>query len=1481
MSQLWMITPTMYQSVPLESSNGEPFWIGTEKSNALTTNFPLDDGELEIKVQPESNECRVYQKGRELTVLMPYKSYTLSQESGDVVLLITDESVQKDIFYVGAEKEISLSMDGQGTFYWEKPFALPFQSEGVSIIKRENKWILFPYEASFVFINGQRIFSRTEIHVGDLIFCPAITFCFVEEDLMQVVSYQQYTTHLKKSEVPASEMKRKYPEYRRTPRMLYDLPAEKVSFSFPSQEVDDNGRALWIIIAPPLVMLLVMGFVALVIPRGLYIIISLTMFMTTLITSTVTYFKEKKKRKIKEETRDRVYKRYLKEKREELQEYAEKQREVLDYHYPSYEQLKYLTKHLSGRIWEKSLESEDFLHFRIGHAVIPSSYTISTNSSDFSNRDIDELLERSRELTDAYENIPNAPIEINFAAGMIGLIGKQSIVRREIKQILGQLAFFHSYHDVRFVAVFPEDEYENWQWLKWLPHFQIPNTFAKGFIYNEQTRDQLLSIIYELLRERELREEKNVLFVPHIVFVVSNRALISEHPIMEYLESKVHSIGISVIFATEVQENLSEHIHTLIKYINETEGEITIEEGKAVHRPFDLDTYSEQGNEEFARLLYSLDHQVGMSHSIPDMVGFMELLKAETVEDLDIVGKWSTNQSSKSLAVPIGLKGPEDEVFLNLHEKAHGPHGLLAGTTGSGKSEFLQTFILSLSVYYHPHEVAFLLIDYKGGGMALPFKDMPHLLGTITNISESRNFSERALASIKAELKRRQSLFDTYEVNHINGYTDLYKANEASEPLPHLFIISDEFAELKNEEPEFIKELVSAARIGRSLGVHLILATQKPGGIIDDQIWSNSRFKVALKVSDATDSKEILKNSDAAGITVTGRGYLKVGNNEVYELFQSAWSGAPYLKQTYEGEEEISIVTDLGLVQVSDVKTHDDSSTKEVKTEIEAVVEEIIKVQNQLKIEKAASPWLPPLGEHLNIETPMLNSNEFIIGLRDEPEKQLQEPFTYEWVKDGNIGIFGAAGFGKSMTVLRLLLSFSEEYAPNEAQFYIFDFGNGSMLPLKNIPHTGDYFKYDEERKIEKFVDFLKKEMERRKNLFTEYEANTIEMFNNISEEKMPVIFIAFDNFDLVREEFADLESHFTQFARDGQALGIFTILTASRGTVVRQPLMNTLKVKIVHYLHDKNEAVGLVGRSKYEIEQIPGRALISKDKVYLTQMYLPVHGRDDLQIYENIRNKVEQLTSKYQGIPQPESIAMLPSKLTYQMFKQYPAEQKRNQFPVGLDEHTVKPVQVDLGQNHLLIFGQSKKGKSNVLKILLEGMLEAECSDITIFDGLDRSFSSYVKRDGVNYIDTKEDILEWCDVTESILQEREEQYIVDIREGKVNHEFETKYLLIDSMSRFMQSIDSKIQEKMASMMKKYSHLGFSLVVSGNFNEFSKGYDSLSSELKLIRQAIILMRKQDQSLMSLSYTRKEQEIQPGFGYIVINGQEMKVQIPKV
>lgn len=1482
MSVLWVFCGQTYQQLTLDIPSLDTVTIGPGNQHTLTVHsFPFSKGALSIR--KNESKLDVFQNNERIGGLASSEELRLTDGTETLTLFLTDSPSHRHTYYVGLHQELTFSAkDEKADVYIRGGHSSFIDTEGFSLLKIGENWMILP-DGDGLYLNGHLLTKETQVQIGDLLMWSFMTICFQETDVIRLTSLQECGTALPQTELPMSEMKKKYPIYRRTPRMVYELPDDKVDLSFPSQEADDNNRGLWLTILPPLVMLLVMGAVALIQPRGIFIMISMSMFIVTLFTSTITYFKEKKNRKKRNERRYRVYTQYLENKRRELHELAEKQRHVLFYHFPSFERMKYLTEQVSDRIWERTLDSDDFLQLRLGTGTVSSSYEISLSSGDMANREIDDLLEQSQLLEKVYKELENAPITVNLAEGAMGLIGKSSVVKREIHQLVGQLAFSHSYHDLRFVMIFDEEEYQDWEWMKWLPHFQLPHSFAKGLIYNEQTRDQLLTSLYEVIRERDLEEDKEKKrFSPHFVFIITNQQLISEHVILEYLEGDTSNLGISTIFATETKESLTEHIHTLVQYINEREGEILINERKADQIPFQLDAHRREGNEAFARMLRTLDHQMGMTNSIPTSVSFLEMFHAKKVDDLPIAENWLSRESSKSLAVPIGLKGKDDLVELNLHEKAHGPHGLLAGTTGSGKSEFLQTFILSLAVHFHPHEVAFLLIDYKGGGMAQPFKNMPHLLGTITNIEGSKNFSARALASIKSELKRRQRLFDQYRVNHINDYTNLYKKKVAKEPLPHLFLISDEFAELKSEEPEFINELVSAARIGRSLGVHLILATQKPGGVISDQIWSNSRFKVALKVQDANDSKEVLKNADAASITVTGRGYLQVGNNEIYELFQSAWSGAPYTEDTYSGEDEVAIVTDLGLIPLSDVSARE-NKPKDEKTEIDVIVDRIEEIQQELNIEKASSPWLPPLAHRLfRSDYVSENEGEFYIGMTDEPEKQSQDPYGYQIIEDGNIGVFGSSGYGKSLTVTTILLSLAAEYSPEQLHYYIFDFGNGALLPLRQLPHTADYFNLDEERKIWKFVRMMKEEINHRKQLFQQMEVSNIKMYNGLSNEPLPLIFITVDNFDLAKEEIEDLEMQFTQFVRDGQSLGIYMILTATRVNAVRQALMNNFKTKIVHYLMDQTEAQQIIGRLPYALEAIPGRAIIKKDQAFFAQMFLPAEGEDDFTVFERMKQEIQEIGQKYHEAQQPKPIPMLPSKLTITDMERNPeVKQEEGMIPLGLDEESVQPVYINFRKSkHCLIFGQSQKGKTNVLKIILNTSLARQTEGMGVFDSVDRGLSDYASNEHISYMETKEDIMKWLDGTEEHLQKRESTYLEAIRNGKVNQlSFQPLLLVIDGFTRFQQTIDTKIQDRLAQFMKNYTHLGFNLIVAGNHNEFSKGYDALAAEVKQIGQAVVLMKKSEQNLFNFPYERKETDINAGFGYYVENGKDTKIQIP--
>ena len=325
--------------------------------------------------------------------------------------------------------------------------------------------------------------------------------------------------------------------------------------------------------------------------------------------------------------------------------------------------------------------------------------------------------------------------------------------------------------------------------------------------------------------------------------------------------------------------------------------------------------------------------------------------------------------------------------------------------------------------------------------MANLFADLPHLLGSITNLDGAS--TARALKSIHAELERRQRLFREFGVNHINGYTKLYKKGKTgatdgvypTEPLPHLFLISDEFAELKANEPEFMNELVSTARIGRSLGVHLILATQNQVG------WSTNRFgrthalRSPLKVAEPADSKEVIKTPDAASITLPGRGYLQVGNNEIYELFQTAYSGAKYVpdeaQNTAKVDDRIWLINHLGQAELltADLSlANEEQQSDTEKTELEAVVEQIKNEAKKLHVPLPSKPWLPPLAKVMVAPEIDWRANwqtdrdlKVPLGMLDIPGKQKQEPLMFDLAEFAPAVLVGSSGYGKS-TLLQTLV---------------------------------------------------------------------------------------------------------------------------------------------------------------------------------------------------------------------------------------------------------------------------------------------------------------------------------------------------------------------------------------------------------------------------------------------------------------------------
>ena len=1251
-----------------------------------------------------------------------------------------------------------------------------------------------------------------------------------------------------------------YPEYHRSPRIIYRSSEDKILINPPGAEPQKPSDELLKLIMPPLIMVGVTLLITIFQPRGLYIIATVSMSVVSVIFSVQGFFKNRKKYKEDKKERVELYHLYLKDKAKDLEQLSRKQREGMFYHFPAIEDLTKMVKRYDSRIYEKTPLHFDFLAYRLGLGKVPTSYELKYGQEERSGKK-DALEEEGYALFQAHQKIDNLPIVASLNRGPVGYVGPRPIVLEQLQLLVAQLAVFHSYHDLTIIPIIPEEEKESWDWMRWLPHATLQDMNVRSFVYNQRTRDQVLNSLNQILKLRKAQKEEEKandtkIFHPHYVVLITDETLILDHVIMEFFREDPTELGCSIIYVADVLSSLSENIQTVISIKDRNQGQLLLQEGVLRELDFQLDHFPEGYDKEaISRGLAPLKHIQQLKSSIPDSVTFLEMYQAETFNDLKVLSRWESHAPYQSLAVPIGLRGKDDLVYLNLHEKAHGPHGLIAGTTGSGKSETIQSYILSLAVNFHPHDVAFLLIDYKGGGMANLFKDLPHLLGTITNLDGAQ--SMRALASINAEIHRRERLFGQYGVNHINQYQKKFKLGEATEPLPHLFLISDEFAELKVNQPDFIKELVSIARVGRSLGVHLILATQKPSGVVDDQIWSNSRFKLALKVADRGDSMEMLRTADAAEITQTGRAYLQVGNNEVYELFQTAWSGADYQPEKDQlGIEDhtIYLINELGQYEVlnQDLSGLDMAEEiKEVPTELDVIVQEINHLHQQEGIAAVAQPWLPPLKERITLDeldkvVPIeawqkRTAPSVLIGVADIPQAQKQEAVAIDLSKDGNILLYGSPGTGKTTFLQTAAMDLARKQSPENLTMYLLDFGTNGLAPLTQLPHVADSLLLDQTEKIQKFIRIINRELDRRKKLLSEHGVGTIALYREVTGKQEPTMVILMDSYESMKDEpyETDLFKLFMRISREGLSIGVHLIITASRQNNLRAQLYSNFKHQLTLPQNDISEVRGIVGATPLAstMEDIKGRALMKRDEVDVVQFALPVAGDNDIQIINNLRDQVQSLKEMWTGRT-PAGIPMVPDELTEAAF--YGREDvatllDEGKVPLGLDLETVEPVTWDPDLSNLLYLTSKESQMTNLLKQLIQyGQKHQE--KLVVF-APEHNFLP--KIENIEILSSKEDVMDMIGGLSLKVSERLDKRLTD---------HVVKIIILD-FAHFVDGLDSVTQQKLISVLEKGYRVGYSSVIMSD-SGISSRYDPVTKEAKKISQVLLGLRYTDQTIVT-------------------------------
>jgi len=700
--------------------------------------------------------------------------------------------------------------------------------------------------------------------------------------------------------------------YRRSPRNLRKLYTEPFEIEPPPNPPENRDAPLAMTIGPALTMsipMLLSSAISIWASRsggassGAFMYVSMiTAVASALIGAIWALLNVRyagKTRKQEENRRFERYSEYLIRTRDKIEKAHRENASALKERYLSAEECCDLNE-TSPLLWNRNFSHDDFLSVRLGMGSIPFQAEISIPKERFTLVN-DTLADKPQVIQENFRMLKDVPVTVDLMKHhLLGIAGGENrkAAISIAKAMIVQLATSNCYTDVKIAVVYDGNndiDHETWDFAMWLPHVWAGD---KKIRYIATSKAEMGDVFYSLaqtLRSRSEEDERKSAgkLKPYFVLFVADPSLLDGEAISQYVFDREADLGLTTVLLAGRPEELPNECEYIVECDNQFKGLYYTRDGRTCGTVLQFDQVSDNSLQKLSKALGRIEViESEQGGEIPNSLTFFDMYGVEKPEELNAADRWKKSNTISTMKAMVGFRNGNTPCYLDIHERYHGPHGLVAGTTGSGKSETLQTYILSLAVNFSPEDIGFFIIDYKGGGMANLFDNLPHMIGSISNLSG--NQVKRAMVSIQSENRRRQRIFTEYGVNNINGYTALYKNGDTAEPVPHLFIIIDEFAELKREEPEFMKELISVAQVGRSLGVHLILSTQRPSGTVDENIWANSKFRLCLRVQDRQDSMDMLHRTEAAYLTQAGRCYLQVGNDEIFELFQSGWSGATY-----------------------------------------------------------------------------------------------------------------------------------------------------------------------------------------------------------------------------------------------------------------------------------------------------------------------------------------------------------------------------------------------------------------------------------------------------------------------------------------------------------------------------------------------------------------------------------------------------------
>ncbi|MCM1059922.1 MAG: type VII secretion protein EssC [Eubacterium sp.] len=939
------------------------------------------------------------------------------------------------------------------------------------------------------------------------------------------------------------------------------------------------------------------------------------------------------------------------------------------------------------QLWERTPKHTDFLQIRLGIGNLPLKANIQYSERKFTTEP-DNLTEMMYRFCEKKRMLNNVPVCISLVERFIsGIYGNRNILYPYVKSLILQTTILHSYDEVKLVLIYSESQEEMFSFARWLPHTMNKERTVRYIAADFEETKELSSELNTIIEFRKnLSENKIEHELPYYVIVCLDKELASKTECVRRVLEHKDNIKFSVLSAFENLADLPKECMA-VEELSDKRGKLTFI-GSTIESSidFNIDPPAKNDLQETVNVLANTFVNInGSSFTLPKKYTFFEMLDIGMVEHLNLADNWAFNDPTQSLAATVGVDRYGEPFKLDLHERAHGPHGLVAGMTGSGKSEFIISYILSVAVSFHPYEVAFILIDYKGGGMAKSFENIPHTAGVITNLDG--NGIKRSLSSLKSELHRREKIFSNiskkYNISNIDiyKYQKLYREGRVDEPLPHLLIVSDEFAELKKEQPEFMTELTSAARVGRSLGVHLILATQKPGGVVDDQIRSNSRFKVCLKVQDSSDSQEMLGRPEAAALIDTGRFYLQVGYNELFELGQSAWAGAPYypsVKTIKDKDDSVSVINTAGRI-IAEANINRFADIADPPKQLDVITNYIAKYCEEEHI-KHWKMWLAPIPPIVYVDSLVEKYGDTkcesfelnpVVGEFDDPANQKQGILRIPMTSDGNVIVYGSGGSGKAMFIEAVCYSLMTEHTPDEVNIYIMDFGAETFTSFSVSPFVGDIILSHEKEKADNLFKLLIGKLETRKKLMSRSGGSLIQ-YNRYSDRPEPNIVVIVNNFAAFNEIYEEKTAELNYLTREGTKYGIYFIISCTGVNNIRFSMLTNFKLMYCLQMNNTDDYSVVVGKTDGLLpEKYIGRGIFRCNNGTLLEFQTACITPENPP-YPTIHKFCQDLSEKYAG-KTAASVPVLTEKVTTEILSRYIKLGDLSKVPVGFEKETLE----------------------------------------------------------------------------------------------------------------------------------------------------------------------------------------------------------------